>query len=48
MYVCSEVSSYVDSYTDLEVYDLCEAGFCGLCLDAYIRDQRKAWLFLIH
>ena len=35
---CEEVSSYVDFYTELEVYDVSEAVFFVVCPDAYVSD----------
>ena len=46
--VCAEVSSSVDLYEDLEVYDGRKVGFCVVCLGVCMIDQRKMWLFIIH
>ena len=46
--VCAEVSSYIDSCEDVEVYDGSEAGFFVVCLGAYIQDQNKIRFLLIH
>ena len=35
---CEEVSSYVDFYTELEVYDVSEAVFFVVCPDACVSD----------
>ena len=39
-YVCAhaELSLYVDSYEELEVYDVYEVGFCLVCLNASVQD----------
>ena len=46
--VCAEVSLYIDSYKDVDIYDGNEAVFCIVFPGMFVRDQRKAWFLCIH
>ena len=49
MYVCecADVSSYVDSYEDVDVFEGREVVFCVVFLGACVQDQRITRLFCI-
>ena len=42
---CAEVSSYIDFYKDVDLFEGNKAGFYVVCSGAFVQDQKKTRLF---